>query len=36
MQYAKNALNELAKTQFDRLYEIIGLENEPYIVTKVV
>ena len=33
---SKIALNELAKTQVDRLYEIMGLENEPYIVTKAV
>ena len=33
---AKKILNELAKTQVDRLYEIMGLENEPYIVTKVI
>ena len=33
---AKRAINDLAKTQMDRLYEIQGLEDRPYIVAKSV
>ena len=33
---SKKSLNELMKTQIDHLYEIMGMDSAPYIVTKVV
>ena len=31
----RKAMNEMVRTQLDRLHILIGLENEPYIVMKV-